>query len=388
MAWNEPDDRRKDPWKDKNDDRPPDLDEAFRKLRNILSGGAGGGKSSGGGGGNSGARIFSPKVLLAAVAAVLGIYFATGFYQLDQQERGVVMRFGAVLEELQMPGLRWNWPIIDNVTKVNVTRIENVTNQSLMLTEDENIVDIRMSVQYLVAKPKDFVIEVRDPRQSLAHAAESAMRHVVGSSSMDNVLTEGREQVAIEVQQRLQRYLDLYSTGILVVKVNIDNSQPPAQVADAFDDVQKAQEDNQRLINEANAYKESIVPEARGEAQKQIEEAKAYREQVIARADGEAQRFSQLLAEYHKAKDITRDRLYLEAVESVLSGSTKILIDLDSSNNLLYLPLDRLVIPPPNSLNPSPTDPHSVTGSNERRQSGRNSRASGNRGLIQRERNR
>lgn len=350
--------QQNDPWGGRKDGPgPPDIEEVFRKIRNMFQGSLGNSKSSGGGS----MRGFNSKFISLILVIAVAVYFLFGFYQLDQQERGVIMRFGAVQTELQMPGLRWNWPIFDIVTRVNVTRIRNIASQSLMLTSDENIVDIKMSVQYLVSDPKSFVFEVRNPRTSLEHASESALRHVVGSSSMDNVLTEGREQVAIETTQRLQSYLDNYKTGITVVKVNIDDSQPPQQVAAAFDDVQKAQEDNQRLVNEANAYKESVIPKARGEASKQIEQAKAYKEQVIAYSEGEAERFSQLLKEYNKAKKITRDRLYIDALESILSKSSKILIDIESSNNLLYLPLDRLALPPLETLNNHSEPPRSST---------------------------
>lgn len=339
MAW---DDREDNPWGggkrgSGQGQGPPDLDAALNDLLKRFSGifnmGTGGrpGKKMVGGG------------LLVLLAVLVGGYFLLGLYTLDQQERGVILRFGALQTELQMPGLRWNPPIIDEVVIVNVTRINNIRHQALMLTKDENIVDVTMSVQYLIAEPSAYTVAVRSPRQSLEHASESALRHVVGSSSMDSVLTEGRQQVANEVEERLQRYMNLYRTGIQVVKVNIDNSQPPSQVAAAFDDVQAAQEDNQRLINEANSYLESIVPQARGEARKQIEQATAYRDQVIARAEGEADRFSQLLKEYHKAKGVTRDRLYLDAMESIFASSTKVMVDVEGGNNLLYLPLDQLL---------------------------------------------
>jgi modulator of FtsH protease HflK len=188
-----------------------------------------------------------------------------------------------------------------------------------------------------------FLVNVRSPRESLSQATESALRHVVGSSIMDDVITAGREAIGIEVQERLQSYLDTYGTGIRLDKVNIDRSAPPSQVADAFNDVQKAREDEQRFINEANAYAESIIPEARGEAQQVIEEANGYRDRVVARAEGEADRFSKLLAEYRLASQVTRDRLYIDAMETVLSNSTKIMVAVEGGNNILYLPLDRLM---------------------------------------------
>ena len=337
MAWNEPGGGDKDPWGGRGDQGPPDLDEAFKKLQQQLAGIFGGGKGGGGGG-------FKMNMNLAGIViAVLVIgYAALGVYQLDQQERGVVFRFGKVLDDVVMPGLHWNPPIIDEVAIVNVTRLNSNSHKALMLTEDENIVDVSVTVQWLVQDPVDYLVKVRQPQISLDHATESALRHVVGSSGMDQVITAGRAAVAAEVQERLQTYLDSYGTGILISKVNIDESAPPNQVRDAFNDVQKAKEDEQRTINDANAYAESVIPEARGEAQKAIEQANAYRDQVIARAEGEADRFKKLLFEYQLAEKVTRDRLYIDAMESVLMQSSKILVDVQGGNNLMYLPLDRI----------------------------------------------
>jgi membrane protease subunit HflK len=270
------------------------------------------------------------------------VYGAFGLYQLDAQERGVVFRFGKVQDDVVQPGLHWNPPLIDRVEKVNVTRVNSLSHQALMLTEDENIVDVSLTVQWMVEGPVEYLVGVKNPRISLAHATESALRHVVGSSEMDEVITDGRAAIALEVQERLQNYLTDYGTGILIAKVNIDESAPPTQVRDAFNDVQKAKEDEQRTINDASAYAESIIPEARGEAQQQIERANAYRDQVVARASGEADRFQKLLTEYHLAEEVTRNRLYIDAMETLLSNSSKIMVDIEGGNNLLYLPLDRL----------------------------------------------
>ena len=339
MAWN--DSGGKDPWGSRGGDKgPPDLDEAFRNLQRQLSGIFGRGKAKGDSGGGGGGVSFSVVAIAVAVLA-LGYGF-WGLYQVDQQERGVVFRFGKAQEDVVLPGLHWNPPIVDRVEKVNVTRVNDHEHQALMLTEDENIVDISMTVQYVIDNPVNYLVKVRDPEVSLDHATESALRHVAGSSTMDLVITEGRAALGSEVQERLQTYLNRYETGIQVVTVNIDQSGPPQQVQEAFDDVQKAKEDEQRYINEANAYLEEVVPKARGDAQRQIEEANAYRDQVIARADGEAQRFSKLLAEYRLAEDVTRDRLYIDAMESVLRQSTKVMVDVEGGNNMLYLPLDRL----------------------------------------------
>jgi membrane protease subunit HflK len=316
------------------------LDEAIRKLQAQLSGifGGKGGSDRGGGGGAS----ISGGVLGLVAFALLAIYAFAGIYQVDQQERAVVFRFGEALETLQEPGLHWNPPFIDQVELVNVTQVRSHSHQSLMLTEDENIVDVSLTVQWVVDSALDYLVNVRNPEVSLDHATESALRHVVGSSSMDQVITDGREAIAAEVQSRLQRYLTSYGTGIFVRKVNIDRSAPPAQVADAFNDVQKAKEDRQRFINQATAYQQQVVPEARGRAQRQIEEANAYRDQVIAKATGEAQRFEKLLTEYQRAEKVTRDRLYIDALQSVLSKSSKIMVDVEGGNNMMYLPLDQL----------------------------------------------
>lgn len=338
MAWNEPGGGGKDPWGNRGDQGPPDLDEAFKKLQAQLAGIFGGGS-----GGGSGASGLNPRMFGLILIALLVVYGFFGLYQIDQGERGVVFRFGAVKEDVVVPGLHWNPPLIDVVQKVNVTRVNSHNHQALMLTEDENIVDVALTVQYVVDDPIDYTVNVRLPERSLTQATESALRHVVGSSMMDDVITAGREAIGVEVEERLQTYLDNYGTGIRVDKVNIDRSAPPDQVADAFNDVQKAKEDEQRFINEANAFAESIIPEARGEAQQIIEQANAYRDRVVARSQGEAGRFTKLLAEYQQATEVTRDRLYIDAMETVLSNSTKIMVSVEGGNNIMYLPLDRLM---------------------------------------------
>ena len=338
MAWNEPGGGGpRDPWGGPGGDQgPPDLDESLRKLQSQLSGIFGRRGGSGGGGG------INLKVYGWVLAALVVGYGLWGIYTLDAQERGVVFRFGKVQDEVKLPGLHWNPPIIDRVEKVVATRANEKSHDALMLTEDENIVEISMTVQYVISDPISYLVQVNEPDKSVDHAMESALRHVVGSSTMDNVITEGRAALGSEVQERLQSYLNVYQTGIQVLTVNIDQSGPPDQVQAAFDDVQKAKEDEARFVNEANAYLEKVVPEARGAAQRQLEEANAYRDRVLARAQGEAERFSKLLEEYLQAKEVTRDRLYIDAIESVLSQSSKVVVDIEDGNNLLYLPLDRL----------------------------------------------
>ena len=341
MAWNESGGGDKDPWGNRGNknDGPPDLDEAIRKLQGQLSGMFGGG--GGGDNGGSGSKLSRSSISLFVVLA-LGLYAFAGVYQVDEQERVVIFRFGQALSEEVGPGLHWNPPIIDERTSVNVTQVQSHSHQALMLTEDENIVDVSLTVQWVIDSASNFVINVREPRDSLAQATESALRHVVGSASMDEVITDGREAIAIEVQARLQQYLQSYGAGIDVTKVNIDRSAPPIQVQDAFNDVQKAKEDQQKFINQATAYAQQVVPEARGRAQRQLEEAQGYRDRVVARSEGEAQRFEKLLAEYSQAKQVTRDRLYIDAMENVFKKSSKVMIDVEGGNNMMYLPLDKL----------------------------------------------
>lgn len=340
MAWNEPGGGNdKDPWGGKNQG-PPDLDEALKKLQERLNRLFGGKKRGDGGKGSD--FQFSGSILVIVLVLAVAIWGLFGFYQVDQQERAVVLRLG-VYHSTVMPGLRWNPPIIDDVTKINVTKVRSASSRGQMLTEDENIVDIAVSVQYTVSDPANFLLKVKSPELSLEHALESALRHVVGSSKMDQVITEGREEIAVATQQRLQNYLNTYQSGIDVAKVNIEDAQPPSQVQDAFDDVTRAKEDRERLKNEAEAYANGIIPEARGAAQRQLEEAQAYQEQVIAEAEGEAQRFLQLLTEYRKAPEVTRERLYIDAMQNFYTNTAKVMVDVEGGNNMMYLPLDKLI---------------------------------------------
>lgn len=327
MSWNGND--NKDPW-GKNEG-PPDIDKAIKQFKakfNSLLG------RSGGGG-------FTTKNFTFFLVIIFILWFILGIYQVEQAERSVILRLGKYLET-KGPGLRWNPPIIDSRTVVDVVRVRPHRHDALMLTKDENIVDVTVSVQYQISNPENYVLEIRDPDNSLAQATESALRHVVGSSIMDDALTTGREEIAQMVKQRLQIYLDRYDTGLQVVIVNIEDSSPPDQVQEAFDDVIKAREDEVRVRNVAETYANGLVPEARGQAQRMIQDAQAYREQVIAEAEGDAARFNLLLGEYKKAPEVTRSRLYLEAVQNVMANSTKVMIDVEGGNNILYLPLDKI----------------------------------------------
>ena len=277
--------------------------------------------------------------------ALFGLLVLAGFqsiYIVEEQERAVILRLGKFNEE-QQPGLNFKIPVIDQKFEENVTITRRESQSVSMLTKDENIVDVTVSAQYRIANLKDFVLNVKDPENSLKQALDSALRHVVGDFTLDQTLTVGRESIAQEVQERMQAYLNIYSTGLLVQQVNIEKTDPPSAVKDAFDDVVAAREDKERLQNEAERYALSIVPEARGQAQARIREAEGYKLEVVANAEGEADRFNKLLEEYKKAPIVTRDRLYLDALQSVLSNSTKVMVDVEGGNNLLYLPLDKIM---------------------------------------------
>ncbi|WP_199458040.1 MULTISPECIES: FtsH protease activity modulator HflK [unclassified Marinobacter] len=350
MAWNEPGGNRNDndPWgtggRRGNDQGPPDLDEALKKgldKLNRMLGGKGGsgsgnnGSSSGGSSGGFGA------ILAIAAILVVGYVIYQSFYTVDEQERAVVLRFGEY-SRTESPGLRFKVPLIDNVYKVRVTNVRTAQSSGQMLTQDENLVTVDLQVQYRVGDAKAYVLNIRDSNQALAFATDSALRHEVGSSSLDDVLTEGRAELAVRVEQRLQSFLRDYGAGLEIVRVNVESTQPPGPVQDAFREVQRAREDEQRLKEEAETYRNKIVPEARGQAQRMIEEASAYKEEVIERARGETARFNQLLAVYENAPAVTRERMYIQALEQVLGNSSKIFVDTESSGNMMYLPLDRL----------------------------------------------
>ena len=369
MAWNEPGnngngndkDKDKDPWgggRKGGDQGPPDIDEVVRnltkKFNNLFGGGSGGssstGSSSSGGGGLSAGLIAG---LLAVVAVIWGFM---GFYIVDEAERGVVLRFGRVMDLTVQPGLHWNPPVVDEVSLVNVSELNAKTYENrAMLTTDENIIDIAVTVQYLIQDPVKYVIAVQDPELSLDNASESAIRHVVGGNFMDQILTTGRDRMAADVQERLQDYMNVYNTGIFVSQVNVVDAQPPDAVRPAFDDVIRAREDEQRVQNQAQQYSNQIIPEARGEAQRRIEAANAYSAEVVAEATGDASRFDQLLTEYLKSPEVTRQRLYIDSIEDVMTASSKIMVDVEGGNNMLFLPLDKLMEQSNSSINSNNT---------------------------------
>ena len=353
MAWNEPggNSNNQDPWGGRRNggggggDKkgPPDLDEAFRKLQDSLNGMFGSGKKRGGGGDRNIGKGGGFGLLGIGLAVLAAIWLYNAVYVVDEQEQAVVLRFGKYYETVG-PGLNIYFPPIDRKYMENVTRERAYTKQGQMLTEDENIVEVPLTVQYRISNLQDFVLNVDQPEVSLQHATDSALRHVVGSTSMDQVLTEGREQMAVDIRERLQRFLDTYRTGITVTQVNVQSAAAPREVQEAFDDVIRAREDEQRARNQAESYANGVVPEARGQAQRIIEDANGYRDEVIARAKGEADRFSKMVVEYRKAPEVTRQRLYIDTMQEVYSNSSKVMVATkDGQSNLLYLPLDKMV---------------------------------------------
>ena len=362
MAWNQPDGNGdRDPWGNRGRQQgPPDLDEILRKLQSrwgrVFGRRPTGGGRSGGGGPS---RLFGRGGFVGAglVAAVLAVaWWLAGIWIIQEPEKGVVLRFGEYHRTMD-PGFNWAPYFIDSVNTVNVDRVRNaeigfrnqgssvaaVPREALMLTEDENIVDLQFAVQYRVKDPAQFLFENSEPEIALRQATESAVREIVGRSTMDFVITEGRGAVAAETQALIQDILDRYRTGLHVMSVNMQNAQPPTQVQDAFLDAIKAREDQERIINEARAYQADVVPKARGEANAILAQAQAYQQRVEAIALGDASRFEQVLKAYQVAPEITRDRLYLEAVESVLANTSKVLVDIPEGNNLMYLPLDQII---------------------------------------------
>ena len=339
-------------WNDNNNQTPPELDEVIKDFKNKFNS-TFGRKSSGNTGASKAAKgSFKYLVILAFI-----VWLLTGIYIVDPAERGVVLRFGA-FQESTTQGPHWHIPYpVESVYKINVEQIRSaeigfrnvqnsysggVSSESLMLTKDENMVDVKLAVQYKVADAQAFLFNVFQPELTLSHVVQSVIRQVVGDNTMDHVLTTGREQVALEVKSASQALLNEYNTGLMITAVTMQAAQPPVQLKPAFDDVVKAREDEQRYINEARAYANDIVPKARGASQRLIAEAEAYKSEVVSKSEGEAYRFTQILTEYIKAPDVTKERLYRETLEDVLGDTNKVIVD-SNSNSLMYLPIDQLI---------------------------------------------
>ena len=347
---------------DRPKDGPPDLDDLWRDVNRRLGGlfgRRGGGGGDGGGRGGPGMPSLSPGQFTGGIGAIivlmLIVWGASGFYIVDANQRGVVLRFGDYVQTTE-PGLQWRLPFpVETHELVDVTGVRTievgyrgaernkVLREALMLTDDENIINIQFAVQWVLKSPEDYLFNNRHPDDTVAQAAETAVREIVGRSRMDFVLYEGREEIAVRAKTLMQSILDRYQTGIQVSQVTMRNAQPPEQVQAAFDDAVKAGQDKERQRNEGQAYANDVIPKARGTASRLAQEAEGYAARVVANAEGEASRFSQVLAEYRKAPRVTRERMYLEAMQDVYSNTTKVMVDTKGNGNLLFMPLDKLI---------------------------------------------
>ncbi|NKC17535.1 MULTISPECIES: FtsH protease activity modulator HflK [Pseudoalteromonas] len=349
MAWNEPGNNGNDndPWKNRGgrDQGPPDLDEVFRKFGNKFGGIFGGKPGKGGNGGLGGAGF----VFILIIAAI--VWALSGIYTVKEAERGIVLQFGK-FDRIAEPGLRWKATFIERVIPVDIEAVRSLSASGFMLTEDENVVSVEFEVQYRVVDPTLYRFSVTDADHSLQQALDSALRYVVGHSRMDQVLTTGREVVRQRTWEELNSIIEPYNLGLIVTDVNFKDSRPPAEVKDAFDDAIAAQEDEERFIREAEAYAREIEPRARGQVTRMTQEAEAYRERIILESRGEVERFEKLLPEYQAAKEVTRKRLYIDAMEQILGRSSKVLVDVEGGNNMLYLPLDKIMQSHSNTSSP------------------------------------
>lgn len=340
MAWNEPGNNGNDndPWKNKGgrDQGPPDLEDVFRKYGEKFGGLFGGKKSNSNGGG-----LGAAGMAFVAIAAIV-IWALSGLYTIKEADRGIVLQFGK-FARIAEPGLRWKATFIEKVIPVNIEAVRSSSAKGSMLTEDENVVNVEFEVQYRVVDPYLYKFSVTDAPHSLQQALDSALRYVVGHSKMDQVLTTGREKVRQRTWDELNDIIKPYNLGLVVTDVNFKDSRPPAEVKDAFDDAIAAQEDEERFIREAEAYAREIEPRARGRVTRMTQDAQAYKERITLEAQGETARFEELLPEYRLAKEVTRQRLYIDAMESVLRNTSTVLVDVKGSNNMMYLPLDKIM---------------------------------------------
>src|SRR4051812_31149555 len=348
-----------------NNDGPPDLDEILRKLQQKIAGLLGfKPRPAGTGSGHMGAAMGGGIIFL--VLLIIAIWLASGFYIVEEGRRGVVLRLGKFLE-ITEAGPRWHVPYpIESVEVVNVAGVRTVEvgyrgsaknkqpQEALMLTDDENIVDVQFAIQYTVKDPKAFLFNNRNPEDNVLQAAETSIREIVGKSKMDFVLSQGRSQIAVGVKQLMQQILDRYHTGINITTVNLQNVQAPEQVQAAFDDAVRAVQDRERFRNEGQAYANDVVPKAKGVAARLTEEATGYKQSVISTAQGDASRFGQVLNEYQKAPQVTRERIYLETMQQVFQATSKVIVDQKQGQSLLYLPLNQLMqLSQQNSVQPS-----------------------------------
>jgi membrane protease subunit HflK len=343
MAWNEPGNNDKDPWKNKGgkNQGPPDLDELLNDLGKKVTGIFGGKGKSTGGSSPSGKSFSTIGISLVLIIAIV-VYAFSGFYTIKEAEKGIVLRFGQYSGTVD-PGINWKWTFIDRIIPIDMQSTRDLPASGFMLTQDENVVRVDMQIQYRVMNARNYVFSVTNADDSLSQSLDSALRYVVGHSTMDAILTSGREQIRQSVWKELEKIIEPYNLGLIIVDVNFKDARPPNEVKDAFDDAISAQEDEVRFLREAEAYARGIEPRARGRVKRMEQEALAYKERIVLEAEGEVARFAKVLPEYQAAPEVTRQRLYLATMEKVYSNTSKVMVDVDGGNNIMYLPLDKIM---------------------------------------------
>jgi membrane protease subunit HflK len=341
MAWNEPGNNDKDPWKNKGgkNQGPPDLDELLNDLGKKVTGIFGGKTTKGGSGSGKSFSSIGLSILLIIASVV---YAFSGFYTIKEAEQGIVLRFGEYSGTVD-PGINWKWTFIDRIIPVDMQSTRPMTSSGFMLTQDENVVRVEMQIQYRVVDARNYVFSVTNADDSLNQSLDSALRYVVGHAVMDDILTSGRETIRQSVWEELEKIIEPYNLGLIIVDVNFKDARPPNEVKDAFDDAIAAQEDEVRFLREAEAYASGIEPRARGRVKRMEQEALAYKSQTVLDAQGEVARFEKILPEYQAAPNVTRERLYIATMEKVYGNTSKVMVDVDGGNNMMYLPLDKII---------------------------------------------
>jgi len=342
MAWNEPGNNNdKDPWKNKGgkNQGPPDLDELLNDLGKKVTGIFGGKTTKGGSG--SGKSFSSIGISILLVVATV-VYAFSGFYTIKEAEQGIVLRFGEYSGTVE-PGINWKWTFIDRIIPVDMQSTREMPSSGFMLTQDENVVNVEMQIQYRVVDARNYIFSVTNADDSLKQSLDSALRYVVGHAKMDDILTSGRESIRQAVWQELEDIIEPYNLGLIIVDVNFKDARPPNEVKDAFDDAISAQEDEVRFLREAEAYARGIEPRARGRVKRMEQEALAYKSEIVLDAQGEVARFEKILPEYQAAPKVTRERLYIATMEKVYGNTSKVMIDVEGGNNMMYLPLDKII---------------------------------------------
>ncbi|KGJ92747.1 FtsH protease activity modulator HflK [Colwellia psychrerythraea] len=341
MAWNEPGNNDKDPWKNKGgkNQGPPDLDELLNDLGKKVTGIFGGKTTKGGSGSGKSFSSIGISILLIVASVV---YAFSGFYTIKEAEQGIVLRFGEYSGTVE-PGINWKWTFIDRIIPVDMQSTREMPSSGFMLTRDENVVSVEMQIQYRVVDARKYIFSVTNADDSLNQSLDSALRYVVGHANMDDILTSGRETIRQSVWEELDKIIAPYDLGLIIVDVNFKDARPPNEVKDAFDDAISAQEDEVRFLREAEAYARGIEPRARGRVKRMEQEALAYKSRIVLDAEGEVARFDKILPEYQAAPKVTRERLYIATMEKVYGNTSKVMVDVDGGNNMMYLPLDKII---------------------------------------------